>query len=110
MLHVGQVLNFKVNCGLKMQLRLSESRQAAVILHQCDTLPVLLLLLLLLPLLLTFPSSRLLYLSACVTLLSASVTRLLTLLPAGFSDLQTLQSDPDLRPVQGPELSAIINK
>jgi hypothetical protein len=29
---------------------------------------------------------------------------------AGFSDVSTINSDPDLRPVQGPQLQAIINK
>lgn len=29
---------------------------------------------------------------------------------SGFTDMQTLQNDPDLRPLQGPELSALINK
>jgi hypothetical protein len=33
-----------------------------------------------------------------------------TPLPTGFTDIQTLQSDPDLRPIQGPELNALINK
>lgn len=41
---------------------------------------------------------------------AAALTCLESILESGFNDIQTLQSDPDLRPVQGPELSAIINK
>jgi tetratricopeptide (TPR) repeat protein len=40
----------------------------------------------------------------------AALTCLESVLETGFSDVQTLSSDPDLRPVQGPELQAIINK
>jgi hypothetical protein len=29
---------------------------------------------------------------------------------AGFTDVSTINADPDLRPVQGAELQAIINK
>lgn len=29
---------------------------------------------------------------------------------AGFDDVRTLRSDPDLRPLQGPALEALINK
>jgi hypothetical protein len=38
------------------------------------------------------------------------VLLLLLSLPTGFDDIKTLMSDPDLAPVQGPELQALVNK
>eukprot|EP00879_Flechtneria_rotunda_P015356 GHRR01016053.1.p1 GENE.GHRR01016053.1~~GHRR01016053.1.p1 ORF type:complete len:179 (+),score=64.13 GHRR01016053.1:30-539(+) len=40
----------------------------------------------------------------------AALTCLESILESGFSDIQTLQSDPDLRPIRGQELQALINK
>lgn len=41
---------------------------------------------------------------------AAALTCLESILESGFTDVATIQSDPDLRPIQGPELSAVVNK
>uniref|UniRef100_A0A383WE94 Uncharacterized protein n=1 Tax=Tetradesmus obliquus TaxID=3088 RepID=A0A383WE94_TETOB len=41
---------------------------------------------------------------------AAALTCIESILETGFSDIATITSDPDLRPVQGSELQAVINK